>query len=316
MAEGMLRDITVLGTGNMGPGLAALFARYDYSVKLWAHSPEGAEKATEDILTISDDLANHGLLDRDSARKLAGRIDITEDLSKAVTEAEFISESVVENLDIKRELFQKIQKMCRSDTIIASNTSTLLPTSLQEGAVRPEYILVAHFWNPAYLVPLVEVCGGPSVRQEVVQATVELLRAVERDPVVMQKEIIGFIGNRLMHAMYREALALVRDGVADAEGIDRVVLSSFGPRFANLGPMEYLDYIGLDHIRRIQAYLYGDLESGGEVTAEIERLTDEGKLGTKTGFGLYDWDGRDIDSVRNRRDAEFLRRMRASAAGS
>jgi 3-hydroxybutyryl-CoA dehydrogenase len=304
-----IRKIAVLGTGNMGPGVATLFAKSGFPVTVWAHSASGRDKALADCETIAQDLSDNGLLTGEERLALAGRIVVTEDLEAAVVNSDFISESIVEDLEAKRRIIGQIQRICSSQPIIASNTSTLLPSSLQEGARDPGSVLVAHFWNPAHLVPLVEVCGGTLASTEVKVATVGLLSKVGKDPVVMEKEILGFIGNRLMHAMYREALSLVHEGIIDAEGIDRVVLSSFGPRFANLGPMEYLDYIGLDHIRRIQGYLYSDLEAAGGTTKEIERLNSKGDLGVKTGAGLYDWSTRNSGDVRRRRDAEFLRRQ-------
>lgn len=304
-----VQKITVLGTGNMGPGMAMLFAQHGYPVTIWAHSSAGRRKAERDCSVLAGDLERSGAITNDQAAAIARSITVTEDLGSAVSEADWISESIVENLEIKREVIGQVQKSRHTQPIIASNTSTLLPSSIQSNLPSPERVLVAHFWNPAHLVPLVEICGSDVTDPEAVETTATLLKRVGKDPVVMKKEILGFIGNRLMHAMYREALRLIADGIIDAEGIDRVVLSSFGPRFANLGPMEYLDYIGLDHIKRIQGYLYDDLDAAGGVTPEIERLNREGALGVKTGLGLYDWKGKDPDDVRARRDAEFLRRL-------
>lgn len=251
----------------------------------------------------------HGLIDKSSADGINAKIRVTESLEEATANADFVCESIIEDLDVKKDVIRQAQTHGKKTAIIASNTSTLLPTSLQEGAIDPGRILVAHFWNPAHLVPLVEVCGGKDTDPKAIEVTEALLRRVGKDPVVMKREILGFIGNRIMHAMYREALSLVSKGIVDADGADRVVLSSFGPRFANLGPLEYFDYIGLDHIKRIQRYLYDDLDAAGGVSEEIDRLYNEGKLGTKTGSGLYDWAGKDADDVRIRRDIEFIRRL-------
>jgi 3-hydroxybutyryl-CoA dehydrogenase len=138
----------------------------------------------------------------------------------------------------------------------------------------------------------------------------EILKKIGNEPVLMRKEILGFIGNRIMHAMNREALALIGEGVCDPGDIDKVVNASFGPRFANLGPMEYLDFSGLDLIKNIQEYLYGDLDTTPGVLPLIEKLTSEGKLGLKAGSGLFDW-SRKENRIRENRDKAFIERLKA-----
>jgi 3-hydroxybutyryl-CoA dehydrogenase len=206
-------------------------------------------------------------------------------------------------------MFFQLEDICPGETIIASNTSTLLPTPLSEKMKHKERLLVAHFWNPAHLAPLVEVCGSPATDPEVIETTLAILRKIGNEPVLMRKEILGFIGNRIMHAMNREALALISAGVCEAEDIDRVVNTSFGPRFAHLGPMEYLDFSGLDLIRNIQGYLYGDLDNTPGVLPAIDKLVSEGKLGLKTGKGLFDWSQKE-NNIREKRDKEFIRRLK------
>ncbi len=303
-----VETIAVLGTGNMGPGIAVLFARAGRDVNIWAHSQGGARKALDDCRRIADDLVTHGLLDSAASTVVLERVRVTRKLAQAVGAADFVSESVVEDLSIKRVLLGEVMDLCPAHAVVSSNTSTLLPSCLQAGLPRPECLLVAHFWNPAQLAPLVEVCAGGQTSPRVVASTMELLQAAGKKPVLMRKEILGFIGNRLMHAMNREALSLIEAGVIDAEGIDQVVLASFGPRFANLGPMEYLDSIGLDLIQKIQEYLYADLDATAGQMPIIERRCREHKLGAKTGRGLMDWSAKNGDDAARRRDAEFYRR--------
>ena len=305
-----VKNITVLGTGNMGPGIAVLFGWGGYKTRIWAHSNKGQKKAKVDCRRNLDDLVNNGLITKIDSVEAFKRISITMDLEKAVEAADFISEAVVEELEVKRDMYRRALEFCKSETVIASTTSTLLPSRLQDGLRRPDRILVAHFWNPAQLVPLVEVCGGTQTAEDAVTVTMKLLAQIGKKPVLMKKEVLGFICNRLMHAMYREAFSMIDNGIVNAEEIDQAVLASFGPRFANLGPMEYLDFLGLDLVERVQHYLYGDLDRTPGVTKVIDRLTKERKLGAKTGTGLMDWSGKDRDSVRQRRDAEFFRQMK------
>ena len=166
-----------------------------------------------------------------------------------------------------------------------------------------------HFWNPAYWAPLVEVCGSPYTSKKVIGTIMEILKTLGTEPILIRKEILGFIGNRIMHAMNREALALIGNDVCDPEDVDKVVLSSFGPRFSNLGPMEYLDFVGLDLIKSIQGYLYADLDKTQGVLPVIDKLVTEGNLGIKSGKGLFDWAKKE-NKIRKKRDIEFIRRQK------
>ena len=309
MQSGEVKTVAVLGTGNMGPGVAVLFARAGKNVVVWAHSSAGARKAREDCARDVNDLVGHGVMREDRAVTVLRKISVTQRLAEAVGQADFVSESVVEDLEVKRTLFAEVMSLSLPHTVIASNTSTLLPSRLQNGLSRAASVLVAHFWNPAQLVPLVEVCAGKQTSREAVKTTMDLLVEAGKKPVLLKKEILGFLGNRLMHAMNREALSLIDRGIVDAEGIDEVVLSSFGPRFANLGPMEYLDFVGLDLIRNIQEYLYADLDATRGSMPLVDRLAQNGNLGLKTGAGLMSWSAKDPEDVRRRRDSELLRRM-------
>ena len=171
-------------------------------------------------------------------------------------------------------------------------------------------MLVTHFWYPAYPLPLVEVCGSKETDKEVIHVTMNLMKHIGKTPVLMKKEVLGFIGNRIMHAMYREAISLVEKGIADPEDIDKVVLTSFGPRFANLGPLEYLDFNGLELIKSVQGYLFGDLDNTKGVMEIVKEKVAKGELGIKSGKGFFDWPSRNPDEVGARRDKEFIRRMK------
>jgi 3-hydroxybutyryl-CoA dehydrogenase len=230
-----------------------------------------------------------------------------------VAEAEFVSEAVPETLELKQDVFARLEQHARPDAILSSNTSGLMPDRIAERMTTRGRMLVAHFWNPAHLCPLVEVCGNPQTTEETKRVTVALLRRIGNRPVLMRVEIPGFIGNRIMHAMNREAISLVQKGVCTAEEIDEAVLASFGPRFANLGIMEYLDLSSLDHIARIQSYLYDDLEKAGGTMPLVAELVRRGRLGAKTRGGLCDWTGKSVEDVRRRRDQEFVRRLQEGA---
>lgn len=309
MNSNSIKNVTVLGTGNMGPGIAFLFARENFNVTIWGPSEKDKQDGINNFNRNVNDMVQEGFLESSRAESIYRLLKVTDDLVEAVKDAHFIMEAIPEQLELKQDMFAKLEEICPQQTIFASNTSTLLPTALSQKMYHKERLLVAHFWNPAHLAPLVEVCGSPFTSREVIDTTMEVLRKIGNDPVLIRKEILGFIGNRIMHAMNREALALIGNDVCDAGDIDRVVLSSFGPRFANLGPMEYLDFSGLDLIKNIQGYLYEDLDKTPGVLPLINKLVSEGNLGLKSGKGLFDW-SKKINNIRENRDKEFIRRMK------
>lgn len=307
-----ITNVTILGTGNMGPSIALQFARAGYQVILWGPNVTYKEEGVANFNRNLDDMVREGFMSEAEAFRAHQQTTVTFDLKEAALDTHFIVEAIPEVLEVKQDMFSRLEDICHSDTIIASNTSTLLPTPLSAKMKHRERLLVAHFWNPAHLSPLVEVCGSQETLPEVIEITMKIIRKIGNEPVLMRKEILGFIGNRIMHAMNREALALIGAGVCDAEDIDMVVTSSFGPRFANLGPMEYLDFSGLDLVRNIQGYLYSDLDNTPGVLPVVDHLVSEGKLGLKTGCGLYDWSKRE-NHIRENRDKEFVRRLKENS---
>ena len=303
-----VRTIAVLGAGMMGPGIALQFTRAGYDATLWGLDETDVQRGQEAYERSLADLRSRGIVSARDARAARKRLRVETDLSRAVAEADFVSEAVPEVLELKQEIFERLDRETRPQAVLSSNTSGLMPSQICARMARKQRMLVAHFWNPAYLCPLVEVCGNRETSAEATATTMALLRAIGNRPVLMRAEIPGFIGNRIMHAMNREAISLVQKGVCSAEEIDEAVLASFGPRFANLGPMEYLDFCGLDLIARIQSYLYQDLEHGGGPMPLVTRCVKEGRLGAKSGRGLCDWTHKDPADVRARRDQELLRR--------
>lgn len=301
-------NVTVLGTGMMGPGIALLFAQNDFSVTMWGPTLKDESRGSDNYQRIVQDMERLAIFDEPTAQKCRRNVVVTSEWSVATAAADIVIEAVPEILELKQKIFLRLEQSCPAHTIFASNTSTLLPSAIAAEMTDKSRALVAHFWNPAHLVPLVEVCGHLGTHPEVIAQVMELLQSIGCEPVHIRKEILGFIGNRIMHAMNREALALVSAGVCSPEDIDRVVLSSFGPRFANLGLLEYLDFVGLEHVQRIQNYLYADLDATPGELPIITQKVAQGELGCKTGKGLFDWSKRDPNGPGVRRDAEFIRR--------
>jgi 3-hydroxybutyryl-CoA dehydrogenase len=212
----------------------------------------------------------------------------------------FVFEAAPEKLPLKQQLFAELESLTAPDTVLASNSSAIPSTRIGEKLKHRERVVGTHFWNPPHLVPLVEVTQNEKTSTETVQKTIALLRDAGRNPVHVKKDIPGFVGNRLQHALKREAIALIAAGVCDADTIDEVVKSGFGARMAVLGPMEQTDLVGVDLTLDIQNTLMADLDRGTEPTKLIKDLVASGKLGMRTGEGFRKWTPQSADAVRER----------------
>jgi 3-hydroxybutyryl-CoA dehydrogenase len=293
--------IAVLGAGLMGHGIAYLFAAAGHEVRV--HDPvAGARDALPKRLGEIRDL-----LGGDAA--LLGRVTVFSDLAEAVGDAAVVIEAAPEKLELKRQLFADLDRLTRHDAILASNTSVIPIIEISTAVRDRTRVLGAHFWNPPHLVPLVEVIMmGPGNRRAA-DILMGLLKGAGRHPVLVKCDIPGFIGNRLQHALKREAIALVAAGVCDAETIDDVVKLGFGARMAVLGPLEQSDLVGLDLTKAIHDTLIPDLDVTPHTHPYLDALVAEGALGMKTGRGFREWTPQEAEAVRER-----LRRFLADAA--
>ncbi|MEX2034815.1 MAG: 3-hydroxyacyl-CoA dehydrogenase NAD-binding domain-containing protein, partial [Xanthobacteraceae bacterium] len=251
-----------------------------------------------------------------SARELLGgdpalldRISAHDRMAPAMKDASFVFEAAPEKLALKQEIFAGLESLTAPDTILASNSSAIPSTEIGAKLKRRERVLGTHFWNPPHLVPLVEVIQNEKTSEETVRRTIALLRNAGRNPVHVKRDLPGFVGNWLQHALKREAIALVAAGVCDAETIDEVVKSGFGARMAVLGPMEQSDLVGLDLTLDIQNVLLASLDRSTEPTQFLKDKVAAGKLGMRSGEGLRQWTPESAEAVRER-----LRRFLAAQA--
>ena len=231
--------------------------------------------------------------------QLLTRIAAHDSLDSTMRSADCVFEAAPEKLPLKQEIFAAVEKLVAPSTILASNSSAIPSTEIGRRLAHRERMIGTHFWNPPHLVPLVEVIQNEKTSAEVVQRTIELLRQAGKVPVHVQRDIPGFVGNRLQHAMKREAIALVAAGVCDAETIDTVVREGFGARTAVLGPMEQSDLVGLDLALDIAEVLYRDLDRTAGPHPLLREKVRAGKLGMKTGEGFRKWTPQQADAVRS-----------------
>jgi 3-hydroxyacyl-CoA dehydrogenase len=298
--------VTVVGAGLMGHGIALEFALAGLSVKLHDTDKNRIDEGMNRVRRSAGTMVSAGLASEAVAQQAVRRIEAVTDLDSASVGADLVVEAVFEDLDLKRSLFKRLDQTCRPGAILASNTSTLMPGSLATAISHPERLLITHYFNPPYLLPLVEIVPSKQTSPDVVATMVSLLSGLGKRPVIVRKEVPGFIGNRLQIALLREALSLVEQGIATPEDIDTVIRFSFGRRLAGAGVFEIFDIAGWDLIRSICINLLQEISSSTEVSPLLESMVQTGALGVKSGKGFYEWTPETSEQLRNRIAATLI----------
>lgn len=284
-----IKNVAILGAGTMGHGIAQLAALASWNVVLCDISRELLAKALEAIKESLDTQERLGKHEGSSPSTVMKRITCVTSIREAVESADLVIECLPENLALKQKVFKELDEICTPDVILATNTSGLSPTAIAKDLNHPERVVVAHFWNPPQLIPLVEVVPGEKTVKDVVDKTMEWLIFLGKQPVRLNKECPGFIGNRLQLALLREALYIVEQGYADAEEVDKSMTYGHGRRLGVTGPFCSADMGGLDIFHNISAYLFPDLSNAAEPSKLMQEITERGNLGLKSGKGFYDW---------------------------
>ena len=304
--------VAVIGNGIIGHGVAQIFAMAGRDVRLIGRSEPSLSAALRKIEANLQEFAAHGLLEASARGEILTRIEPTTDLNRA-TGCDLIIEAVTENLDLKRDIFARLDRLCPPPAVLASSSGQ--PASaLVDRVQHRDRLLAAHFWYPPQLIPLVEVCGGPETSADVVAWTCQVLRDVGKEPAIVDREIPGFIGNRLQFAMLREAWSLWASGIASAEAIDTVVRTSFGRRVGITGPLESADMGGLYTMYHFGKSLMPDLETAPEPPAKLAELVKSGANGLANGRGVYDWSKRDGKALLAARMLELFRWLKHDRA--
>lgn len=287
-----MERIAVIGAGLMGHGIAQLLAAHGHPVSIFDIDEAALAKARSEMVGICDLLGqDHAVLDR---------VSFFAQLADAVGEVDVVIEAIAEKIAVKQKLFAELDRLAPPHALLASNTSVIPITTIAEPVADRGRVLGTHFWNPPYLVPLVEVIETPLTRPDATVRMMSLLARAGQEPVRVKKDIPGFIGNRLQHALKREAIALVANGVCDAETVDRVIKLGFGARLGVLGTLEQSDMVGLNLTLDIHRNIIHDLDVTPGPHPLLEALVADGHLGMKTGKGFYDWTDEKADAVRRR----------------
>lgn len=289
----------------MGTGLAQVFASNN-SLSVTVFSRRGAEcKMKEKVEANLNLMMENGIISKNEIKDTLSRITVTDDIAIAAKDADFIVECIPEDMVLKQSLFKDLEKFCRPDTILATNTSVMSITEIADKAENKTRIIGTHFWNPPFLIPLVEVVKAEHTAEEVMDETIDLLKMVEKHPVRVNKDVPGFVANRLQHALWREAISIVERGIADAATVDESIRYGFGLRLPILAPLETADMVGTDLTLAIHDYILKHLENSTEPSPLLKEKVEKGELGFKTGKGFQEWTPKEAEKSR-RRLMEYL----------
>lgn len=301
--------IGIVGAGTMGAGIAQSFAECGYEVIWYNRSESGIQRGLNLIKLNQETLIKNEVLTKDQAENAIRRIKITLNLDE-LKDVDFVSESIAENIEIKQDIFSKIDGICSKDAILTTNTSGLSITKISSVVSNSERFVGMHWWNPPHIIPLVEVIKGDGSSEETCMIVMEICRRLGKKPVYVKKDVPGFIGNRMQMALQREVMYMIDSGIADPEDIDTVMKYGPGARWALYGPCEIADLAGLDIVRFVCSYLFKELCNREDVPMVLDEKVSNGQLGTKTGKGFYQYTDDKIKKILESRDKRLLKIFR------
>jgi 3-hydroxybutyryl-CoA dehydrogenase len=301
-----MKTIAVIGAGLMGHGIAQVFALGGYRVRLIDLKREILSAAVKYIAANLELMADHGILSSEEIPATLERITTTTDMGSAVGGSDLVVEAIVEDLALKQKIFKELDALCPTETILATNTSVISITEIAADTVHPERVVGTHFWNPPYLIPLVEVIRGRHTGDATMDRTVAVLAGIGKHPVRVNKDVPGFVGNRLQHALWREAISIVENGIADAATVDDCVKYGFGLRLPVLGPMENVDLVGTDLTLAIHDYIFNHLERSPQPSPLLREKVARGELGFKSGNGFQPWSAEAVEETHKRLKTHLL----------
>ena len=316
MQLGDLRTVAIVGMGTMGRGIAQCLAAAGYAVRGHEVDTAARTRALPIIESIQTTLVDAQMLSRKQADAALERIRLFADLEPCVAGAHLVIEAIPEALDLKTELFARLDALCEPEAVLASNTSGLSITRLASATRRPDKVAGFHWWNPAHLMPLIEVTRGERTSDETAELLLALSRRLGKRPILVRRDVPGFVGNRLQFAVLREALHLVQEGVASPEDVDTAMKAGPGLRYAFLGPLETADLGGLDVFASISSYLFAELAADAKPPECLTGRVADGKLGVKSAAGFYPYAGRTLEALLAARDQKLIALGRALGHGT
>ena len=311
MSAKKAEKVLVVGTGTMGEGIAQTFAQNGFEVRLVARREEPLTRAMGQIKQNVEQFIEHGLI-KESADKVVGRIEpmVTTDMNVALEGGvDYVVETIREVLEDKRALIASIQAV-DPDVVIGSNTGSMTVDSLAEGMPNPATIIGIHYFNPAHIIPLVEVHRGEQTSDAAYELTERMMKESGKKTALVRKELPGFIVNRVMGAITRECAFILDEGICTPEDLNTAIKSSTGFRFACLGPMEVDDMIGLDICATVSGRVFPGLSNATEASKLVQEKVAQGDLGIKTGKGWYDYSGKTREEVLAEKNLALLKQLK------
>lgn len=301
-----INHVAIIGTGMIGASMAALFTGNGYPTTMLAVNEQEKNRGKDLYDTCFQDLIDKNLVTEEQAARCSSLLSFTYDY-KDIAHTDFIFECVVERLDIKYCVYELIEEHCTQFKVLASSTSALSANDLAEGLKKSkEKLVVAHPYNPPHLVPFVEIVKSKYTTEEAAQTAYDVLESTGRKAIIMQRSAPGFVANRLQHALLREAVHIVEEGLATPRDIDKALMYSFMPRYTSVGLFEHQDAAGLDLVKSIEDYLLPTLSNCNCTPQFFNKLVEEQKLGMKTGEGVYEWPEEAKEDFRKRASAPYL----------
>jgi len=302
-----INHISIIGTGMIGASMAALFTGNGYPTTMLAINDQEKDKGLKNYNTCFQDLIEKKLLTTEQAERCLKLLSFTLDYED-IAETDFIFECVFEKLDVKYSVYEQIEKHCKKFQALASSTSALTADDLAAGLTHnKDKLVVAHPYNPPHLVPFVEIVKNSHTTDQAAKLVYDLLESTGRKAIIMNICSPGFVANRLQHALLREAIYMVEQGLATPRDIDKALMYSFAPRYTSVGLFEHQDAAGLDLVKNIEDYLLPTLSNANKAPEFINKLVREENLGMKTGKGIYDWPKEAQDDFRQRAAAPYLK---------
>ena len=302
-----VKNVVICGAGMMGNMIALVFSSCpDFNVTVWNRREKPCLEVIEDNL---NQLKDKGIITEEEVKDRMSRISfVFPDKGEAFKNADLIIECVAEVMETKQDLFAELEGICREDCIFATNTSVMSPTEIASKCQHKERVVGTHFWNPGHLIPLVEVVKTADTTEEVMQLTIDALERAGKKPIYCKKDVPGFVANRMQHALWREAISIVEQGIADPKTVDDAVKYSFGLRLPQLAPIENSDMVGTQLTFNIHNYVLKYLADNHEPSPLLTKMIDEGKMGFASGEGFLKWDDESI--AKSKKDLnEYLIKM-------
>lgn len=304
-----IKKVGIAGAGTMGSGMAQIFARKGYEVVVTDIKEEFLDNSKRLVSIFNSSLIEEGLMAESEVENTMKNIKYSID-KKVFSDCDLIIEAIIEKMDIKQDFWKEVEEIAKKDAILATNTSGLSITGISSKVENKGRFIGMHFWNPPHIIPLVELIRGDSTDDDTVNTLVELVKLIDKEPVVVQKDAPGFIGNRIQFAVFREALNIVEQGIATFEDVDRAMKFGPGFRYPIIGPLQTADLGGLDTFYYISSYLFNDLSDVKEPQEVLKKLMEDKELGVKSKKGFYDYsDGKDEQAIKNR-DKMFFKMLK------